>query len=55
MCSSDLPRKNPSKVNVVLDEEGIDRYERVAKNLEGFFLGGLTCKPSHEHSEKDVY
>ena len=44
-----------AKVNVVLDEEGIDRYERVAKNLEGFFLGGLTCKSSREHSEKDVY
>jgi CCR4-NOT transcription complex subunit 2 len=33
-----------AKVNEVLDEEGLGRYERVAKNLEGLFLNGLTCK-----------
>lgn len=37
-----------AKVNLVLDEEGLSRYERVTKNLEGFFLGGLTCKLSHK-------
>ncbi|CAN9132388.1 unnamed protein product [Alternaria alternata] len=39
-----------AKVNVVLDEEGIGRYERVAKNLEGFFLGGLTLSNLYERS-----
>ncbi|CAN9085737.1 unnamed protein product [Alternaria sp. RS040] len=39
-----------AKVNVVLDEEGIGRYERVARNLEGFFLGGLTLSNLYERS-----
>lgn len=37
-----------AKVNLVLDEESIGRYERVAKKLEVFFLGVLTCKLSPE-------
>jgi CCR4-NOT transcription complex subunit 2 len=42
-----------AKVNLVLDEESLRRYERVAKNFEGFFLGGLTCKLSHELLQSD--
>jgi hypothetical protein len=33
-----------AKVNVILGEDDLVRYERVAKNLEGFFLDGHTCK-----------
>ncbi|KAL1800042.1 hypothetical protein ACET3X_000384 [Alternaria dauci] len=39
-----------AKVNVVLDEEGIARYERVAKDLGGFLLGGLTLSNLYERS-----
>ncbi|CAG5149382.1 uncharacterized protein ALTATR162_LOCUS2356 [Alternaria atra] len=39
-----------AKVNVVLDEEGLSRYERVTKNLEGVFLGGLTLSSLYERS-----
>jgi CCR4-NOT transcription complex subunit 2 len=43
-----------AKVNLVLDEEDLSRYERVTKNLEGFFLGGLTCKLSHKLLRDDA-
>lgn len=33
-----------AKVNVILNEDDLARYERVAKNLGGFFLDGLTRK-----------
>ncbi|KAI4616253.1 uncharacterized protein J4E88_005483 [Alternaria novae-zelandiae] len=39
-----------AKVNVILNEDDLARYERVAKNLEGFFLDGQTLSDLYERS-----
>ncbi|KAH6872540.1 hypothetical protein BKA58DRAFT_400762 [Alternaria rosae] len=39
-----------AKANVILNEDDLARYERVAKNLEGFFLDALTLSDLYERS-----